>query len=108
MTERGSRKVRVGRVVSDKMEKTVVVSVERMMAHPLYGRRVKRTKRYMAHDENSRSQLGDLVRIIEDRPLSRKKHWRVLEVLDHSAASALRSEEARGQDVEAEVTGEVK
>jgi len=75
--ERGSRKVRVGTVVSDKMDKTVVVAVERQYAHPLYGKQVSRTKKYHAHDENNEYSVGDTVRIMETRPLSRLKRWRV-------------------------------
>jgi len=91
--ERGHRKVRVGRVVSDRMDQTVVVAVERLMAHPLYGRRIRRTKRYMAHNEGNTAKLGDLVRIMETRPLSRHKRWRVVEVLEHSEAAALAERE---------------
>jgi small subunit ribosomal protein S17 len=75
--ERGRRKTRVGTVVSDKMDKTVVVEVSRRYAHPLYGKQVTRTKKYHAHDENNEYQLGDSVRITETRPLSKLKRWRV-------------------------------
>lgn len=82
MTEaRGNRKVRVGRVVSDKGEKTISVAVERMFRHPLYGRVIRRTKRYMAHDEENLAHVGDFVRITETRPLSRRKRWRLVEIL---------------------------
>ena len=80
-TERGGAKVRVGTVVSDKMAKTVVVAVEKITKHPLYGRRIKRTKRYKAHDEANACGVGDVVRVMETRPLSRGKHWRVVEVI---------------------------
>jgi small subunit ribosomal protein S17 len=78
----GQRKQRQGRIVSDAMEKTVVVSVERRMTHPLYGKQVKRQKKYHAHDEANEFRKGDLVVIEETRPLSRKKRWRVIELLD--------------------------
>ena len=82
--ERGRRKTRVGTVVSDKMNKTVVVSVERRYAHPLYGKQVTRTKKYHAHDENNESHTGDVVRITETRPLSKLKRWRVSEVVERA------------------------
>lgn len=78
---RGRRKVRLGTIVSDRMDKTVVVSVERRLAHPLYGKQVSRTKRYQAHDEQNECRVGDVVRIEETRPLSRHKRWRVLELV---------------------------
>ena len=95
MTERNKRKVRTGTVVSDRMDKTVVVAVETLVRHPLYGRRIKRTKKYMAHDENNAARLGDQVRIMETRPLSKRKRWRVVEILSRSAAAALEREAAR-------------
>ncbi len=79
--KRGLAKERVGEVVSDKMNKTVVVSVERQFAHPLYKKYVRRTKNYYAHDEKNDCHVGDTVRIVETRPLSRTKRWRVAEVL---------------------------
>lgn len=82
--ERGRRKTRVGKVVSDKMDKTVVVTVERQYAHPLYGKQVTRTKRYHAHDENNDSKMGDWVRIVETRPLSKTKRWRVADVVERA------------------------
>ena len=82
--ERNRRKTRVGTVVSDKMNKTVVVSVERRYAHPLYGKQVTRTKKYHAHDENNEYRTGDLVRITETRPLSKLKRWRVSEVVERA------------------------
>ncbi|HAI21755.1 MAG TPA: 30S ribosomal protein S17 [Clostridiales bacterium UBA8153] len=75
------RKTRVGVVVSDKMDKTVVVVVERVVAHPLYGRRMKVTKRLKAHDEDNSCRVGDQVRLVETRPLSRDKRWRVAEII---------------------------
>jgi len=81
---RTSRKTRVGRVVSDKQRKTVVVAVERRVAHPLYGKQVVRTNKYYAHDEAGVAHAGDLVRIIETRPLSKMKRWRVVEVVEQA------------------------
>lgn len=81
---RGSRKVRVGTVVSDKPEKTVVVAVERRVAHPLYGKQVVRRKKYHAHDEENAAREGDRVRIMETRPLSKLKRWRVLEIVERA------------------------
>lgn len=79
-------KERIGVVVSDKMQKTVVVAVENRSAHPKYGKIVVRTKRYQAHDEENRCKEGDRVRIRETRPLSRNKHWMVAEILDQSGS----------------------
>jgi small subunit ribosomal protein S17 len=81
---RGRRKTRVGTVVSDKMNKTVVVLVERRLAHPLYGKQVTRSKKYHAHDENNEYRIGDIVRIVETRPLSKLKRWRVVEVVERA------------------------
>jgi small subunit ribosomal protein S17 len=81
---RGRRKTRTGTVVSDKMNKTVVVLVERRLAHPLYGKQVTRSKKYHAHDENNEYRIGDTVRIVETRPLSKLKRWRVVEVLERA------------------------
>lgn len=80
-TERGLRKTRVGTVVSDKMNKTVVVAVERKVSHPLYKREMRRTTRFKAHDEENECREGDVVRIMETRPLSRHKRWRVVEII---------------------------
>lgn len=80
--ERAARKIRVGKVVSDKMEKTVVVAVETLVTHPLYGRRMKRTKKLKAHNENNEARLGDKVRVMETRPLSKDKRWRVVEIVE--------------------------
>jgi len=76
---RSARKTRVGLVVSDKMEKTVVVSIERRVQHPVYGKMVRRTKRLKAHDENNDAKTGDTVRIMETRPMSKDKRRRVVE-----------------------------
>ena len=83
-TKRGSRKERVGRVVSDKMQKTVVVALERRVAHPVYGKMVKRTVKVKAHDEENTAKAGDLVRIAETRPLSKDKRWRLVEVVERA------------------------
>lgn len=83
-TDRGLRKERVGKVVSDKMNKTVVVSVDRAFSHPLYKKTIRRSKNYYAHDEANDCKVGDTVRIVECRPLSRTKRWRVSEVLNRA------------------------
>jgi small subunit ribosomal protein S17 len=83
-TARTARKTRVGVVVSDKMDKTVVVEIERRFPHPLYGKMVTRTKRLKAHDEENAAKTGDRVRISETRPLSKQKRWRVLEILERA------------------------
>lgn len=82
--ERGNRKVRIGRVVSDKMDKTVVVAVETLVSHTLYGKQVKRTTKFKAHDENNDCGIGDKVRIMETRPLSKEKRWRLVEILERA------------------------
>ena len=84
-TGRNGRKSRIGVVVSDECDKTVTVQVERRFAHPLYGKGVSRTKRYHAHDENNEYQVGDVVRVMETRPLSKTKRWRVVELIDRPA-----------------------
>jgi small subunit ribosomal protein S17 len=83
-TERGTRKTRVGRVVSDKMQKTVVVAIERRVPHPVYGKMVTRTKKVKAHDEENSAKTGDLVRIAETRPLSKDKRWRLVEIVERA------------------------
>jgi small subunit ribosomal protein S17 len=82
---REKRKILVGRVVSNKMDKTVVVSVESLKRHPLYGKVIRRRKRYKAHDEHNACQVGDLVRMIESRPLSKEKRWVVTEILERAS-----------------------
>jgi small subunit ribosomal protein S17 len=79
--ERGRRKVRTGTVVSDKMTKTVTVSMVRRFAHSFYGKQITRTKTVAAHDEHG-AKMGDTVRIVETRPLSKRKRWRVLEIIE--------------------------
>ncbi len=78
----GKRKVLIGEVVSDKMDKTVVVRVERAFRHPVYGKVVKKHKKFYAHDENNECRIGDVVKIMETRPLSKLKRWRVVEILE--------------------------
>ena len=82
MTERNQRKVYTGRVVSDKMDKTVTVMVETQKKHAFYGKRVKYSKKYKAHDEQNEVKMGDIVRIMETRPLSATKRFRVLEIVE--------------------------
>lgn len=84
MEDRGVRKERVGTVVSDKMDKTVVVAVERIITHPQYGRRIKRTKTFKAHNEGNEAKTGDRVRVMETRPLSKDKHWRVVQIVERA------------------------
>ncbi|WP_020620146.1 30S ribosomal protein S17 [Paenibacillus daejeonensis] len=82
MSERNARKVQIGKVVSDKMDKTVVVAVETYKKHTLYNKRIKYTKKFKAHDENNQAKIGDVVRIMETRPLSKDKRWRLVEVVE--------------------------
>jgi small subunit ribosomal protein S17 len=82
MAERGKRKILVGTVVSDKMQKTVSVSVERRVKHPVYKKFVRKVVKLKAHDENNQGRVGDRVRIMETRPLSKQKRWRVQEILE--------------------------
>jgi small subunit ribosomal protein S17 len=81
---RGQRKIRVGEVVSDRMNKTIIVQVERLMQHPLYRKRIRRRRKLYAHDENNACHIGDKVKIIETRPLSKLKRWRLLEVVSRA------------------------
>lgn len=80
--ERSKRKTRFGKVVSDKMDKTIVVAVETTMRHPLYKKTIKVTKKYKAHDENNEAKMGDIVLIMETRPLSKEKNWRLVKVVE--------------------------
>ena len=82
MSERNLRKTRVGKVVSDKMDKTVVVAIQDNVRHPLYKKIVKRTKKFKAHDEQNACGIGDKVLIMETRPLSKDKRWRVVEIVE--------------------------
>ena len=81
----GKRKIRMGQVVSDKMDKTVVIAVTTFRRHPLYKKATKRTKKYKAHDENNACKIGDQVKIVETRPLSKEKRWRVVEIISKRA-----------------------
>jgi small subunit ribosomal protein S17 len=84
MEVRNLRKQKTGVVVSDKMDKTIAVLVERRLMHPLYGKFVKRSKKFFAHDEENTCKIGDKVRIMETRPLSKNKNWRLVEVLERA------------------------
>ena len=83
-SERNRRKERVGIIVSDKAEKTVTVSVEALVRHPMYKKRVRRSKKFMVHDERNEARVGDTVRIIETRPLSARKHWRLANIISRA------------------------
>lgn len=80
--DRNGRKVRIGQVVSDKMDKTIVVRVETKIRHPLYGKIVKTSKKYKAHDENNEARVGDMIKMMETRPLSKEKRWRLVEIVE--------------------------
>ncbi|NLV76474.1 MAG: 30S ribosomal protein S17 [Tissierellia bacterium] len=80
--DRGNRKTRIGRVVSDKMDKTVVVAVETFVTHPLYKKQIKKTTKFKAHDENNECAVGDIVKIMETRPLSKDKYFRVVNIVE--------------------------
>ena len=80
--ERNNRKVRVGTVVSDKMDKTIVVAVETFVSHPLYKKQIRRTTKFKVHDENNECKVGDKVRIMETRPLSKDKRWRLVNIIE--------------------------
>ena len=82
MEERNLRKTRTGKVVSDKMDKTIVVAVEDHVKHPLYNKIVKRTNKLKAHDENNECKVGDTVKVMETRPLSKDKRWRLVEIME--------------------------
>ena len=84
MEERNLRKTRTGKVVSNKMQKTIVVAVEDHVKHPLYGKIVKRTYKLKAHDENNDYNIGDTVRVMETRPLSKDKRWRLVEIIERA------------------------
>lgn len=84
MEERNQRKVQIGKVVSDKMDKTIVVAVETYKKQPLYGKRIKYTKKFKAHDENNQAKVGDTVKIMETRPLSKDKRWRLVEIVEEA------------------------
>ncbi|MBC7958781.1 MAG: 30S ribosomal protein S17 [Vallitaleaceae bacterium] len=82
MDERNMRKTRIGKVVSDKMDKTIVVAIENSVRHPLYNKIVKRTYKLKAHDENNECGIGDKVKVMETRPLSKQKRWRLVEIVE--------------------------
>jgi len=82
MVERNLRKMRIGVVTSDKMDKTITVAVERKVKHPIYGKFVKKTTKFHAHDEKQECTIGDIVKIMETRPLSKAKRWRLVEVVE--------------------------
>jgi len=79
--DRGNRKIRTGHVVSDKMDKTIVVAVETFVTHPLYKKQIKKTTKFKAHDEDNRCRVGDEVKIMETRPLSKDKRWRLVDII---------------------------
>ena len=82
MSERAKRKAFIGKVVSNRMDKSITVAVERRIRHPLYGKFVKKTSKFMAHDQDNTCSIGDIVRIMETRPLSRQKRWRLVEIVE--------------------------
>jgi small subunit ribosomal protein S17 len=82
MVERGKRKIKIGKVVSNKMDKSIVVAVERLVRHSLYRKYFKKTSKFMAHDASNQCQIGDVVKIMETRPLSKRKRWRLVEVIE--------------------------
>ena len=84
METRNLRKERIGVVVSNKMDKSIVVEIERREKHPIYGKFIKKTNRFMAHDENNECNIGDTVRIMETRPLSKRKRWRLVEIIERA------------------------
>ncbi|HLP56549.1 MAG TPA: 30S ribosomal protein S17 [Fluviicola sp.] len=84
MEKRNLRKERIGTVTSDKMEKSIVVAVERKVKHPKYGKFVKKTTKFVAHDENNDCHIGDTVKIMETRPLSKSKNWRLVEIIERA------------------------
>ncbi len=84
MEKRNLRKERIGIVTSDKMQKSIVVAVERKVKHPKYGKFVKKTTKFVAHDENNDCNIGDTVRIMETRPLSKNKNWRLVEIVERA------------------------
>jgi small subunit ribosomal protein S17 len=102
-TTRSNRKERVGVVISDKMDKTITVQIDRVMHHPVYNRSIRKATKFKAHDEKNEAKLGDVVRIQETRPLSKTKRWRLVEVVKRSAATVeLKPVEAEKPPVEKE------
>ncbi len=94
------KKVRVGKVISDKMSKTVVVSVERLIRHPVYKKVVRRAKNYKAHDERNECHIGDVVRIIETRPLSKDKRWKIMDILKTGRTAEITPQEIAEPEIE--------
>ncbi len=84
MEKRNLRKERIGLVVSNKMDKSIVVTIERRFKHPVYGKYIKKTNKFIAHDENNECSIGDTVRIMETRPLSKNKNWRLVEIIERA------------------------
>ena len=84
MEKRNLRKERIGLVVSNKMDKSIVVKIERRFKHPIYGKFVKKTNKFIAHDEKNECNIGDTVRIMETRPVSKKKNWRLVEIIERA------------------------
>lgn len=82
--DRNLRKERIGKVVSNKMEKSIIVEVQRRIKHPIYGKFVKKSNKFMAHDDKNDCNIGDTVRIMETRPLSKRKRWRIVEILERA------------------------
>lgn len=83
-TERAQRRERTGKVVSDRMDKTITVAVDRQIKHPIYGKFITKTTKYLAHDEDNNAKTGDVVQIMSTRPLSKRKTWRLVEVLERA------------------------
>ncbi len=82
MQKRNSRKVRIGTVVSNKMQKSIIIAIERRVAHPIYKKYFKKTTKLMAHDEENQCKIGDVVKVMETRPLSKRKKWRLVEIVE--------------------------
>lgn len=94
----GQRKVLVGEVVSDRMHKTITVKVERRIRHPIYERVIRRSKKYHAHDEHNQCRIGDQVRIMETRPLSKTKRWRLIEIIRRQAGAVTTAPSSANED----------
>lgn len=84
MTGQGHRKTKIGMVISDKMNKSRVIAVKRYVPHPLYKKYIRKTSRFMIHDENNQSHEGDLIKVMETRPLSKRKRWRLIQILERA------------------------
>lgn len=82
--ERNRRKTRIGRVVSNRMDKSITIAVDRQIKHPIYGKFITKTTKYMAHDDTNEANIGDVVRIMETRPLSKRKNWRLTQILERA------------------------